>query len=64
MGLLNLLPVLAEGSFSWGSAISASDFEPIVSGMKEVVPVLIGGTIGIVVVRKVFSFIVGRIRKV
>lgn len=62
MGLLNILAT--STAFDWSSVISADSFQPIVTGMTSVVGALIAGTIGIVVVRKVFGFIVGRIRKV
>lgn len=64
MLLQNLLGLATEGAFNWGSVITADSFTPIVTGMTSVVGGLIAATISVVVVKKVFSFIVGRIRRV
>lgn len=63
MSILNALVTTASG-FDWSSVISADSFAPIVTGMTSVVGGLIAATISVVVVKKVFSFIVGRIRRV
>lgn len=63
--LIGLASGLATSSaFDWSTVISSDSFTPIVTGMTSVVGGLIAATISVVVVKKVFSFIVGRIRRV
>ena len=62
--MLPFLSLATTQAFDWSTAISTDSFAPIVSGMTSVVGILITATVSVVVVKKVFGFIVGRIRKV
>lgn len=64
MLLPSLLNLATTTAFDWSTVISSDSFAPIVTGMTSVVGGLIAATISVVVVKKVFSFIVGRIRRV
>lgn len=64
MLLQNLCALATDAGFNWSSVINADSFTPIVTGMTSVVGGLIAATISVVVVKKVFGFIVGRIRRV
>lgn len=46
---------------NWGTAISLSDFQPLVTGIIDLLPTVIGVCIPLIVIRKGWDFLKGNI---
>lgn len=62
MSLLNLV-ASSTGltGIDWGNAINLSDFQPLVTGIIDLLPTVIGVCIPLIVIRKGWDFLKGNI---